>query len=237
MATSPTWALPAAAQVPVVLIGDIDRGGVLASLVGTVALLEPEERALLKGFLVNKFRGDLRLFDGGRKIICERTGLADLGVVPWFSDAVRLPAEDAMALTSPSTLRGRVAEGGRRKTNARPNQDRRPAPLPHRQFRRSRSLARRAGRDRRDRAARKSAARRCRSDHPAGIEIHCWRSRLPARAGLGYRSPGPSPARRLRARTLRRLSDARPQPRRSPGHRGAGRARRRPGAAGYRHAR
>jgi adenosylcobyric acid synthase len=89
-----------AAQVPVVLIGDIDRGGVLASLVGTVALLEPEERALLKGFLVNKFRGDLRLFDGGRKIISERTGLADLGVVPWFPDAVRLPAEDAMALSS-----------------------------------------------------------------------------------------------------------------------------------------
>ncbi|MFM9841464.1 MAG: cobyric acid synthase [Dongiaceae bacterium] len=89
-----------AAQVPVVLIGDVDRGGVIASLVGTVALLEPEERALLRGFLVNKFRGDLRLFDGARKIIVERTGLADLGVVPWFPDAVRLPAEDAMALSS-----------------------------------------------------------------------------------------------------------------------------------------
>ncbi len=89
-----------AAQLPVVLIGDIDRGGVIASLVGTVTLLEPEERALLKGFLVNKFRGDLKLFDGGRKIISERTGLTDLGVIPWFADAVRLPAEDAMALSS-----------------------------------------------------------------------------------------------------------------------------------------
>jgi adenosylcobyric acid synthase len=89
-----------AAQVPVALIGDIDRGGVIASLVGTVALLEPEERTLLKGFLVNKFRGDLALFDGGRQIIAERTGLADLGVVPWFADAARLPAEDAMALSS-----------------------------------------------------------------------------------------------------------------------------------------
>jgi adenosylcobyric acid synthase len=88
------------AQVPVALIGDIDRGGVIASLVGTVALLEPEERALLRGFLVNKFRGDLALFDSGRKIIAERTGLADLGVVSWFSDAVRLPAEDAMSLSS-----------------------------------------------------------------------------------------------------------------------------------------
>jgi adenosylcobyric acid synthase len=89
-----------AVRVPVALIGDIDRGGVIASLVGTVALLEPEERALLKGFLVNKFRGDLALFDGGRKIIRERTGLADLGAVPWFADAMRLPAEDAMALSS-----------------------------------------------------------------------------------------------------------------------------------------
>ncbi len=110
-----------AAQVPVVLIGDIDRGGVLASLVGTVALLEPEERALLKGFLVNKFRGDLRLFDGGRKIIVERTGLADLGVVPWFSDAVRLPAEDAMALTSPSSL-VREGKGGGTSQNGRATQ-------------------------------------------------------------------------------------------------------------------
>jgi adenosylcobyric acid synthase len=89
-----------AAQVPVVLIGDIDRGGVIASLVGTVALLEQGERALLRGFLVNKFRGDLQMFDGGRRIISERTGLADLGVIPWFADANRLPAEDAMALSS-----------------------------------------------------------------------------------------------------------------------------------------
>ena len=90
-----------AAQVPVALIGDIDRGGVIASLIGTVALLEPEERALLKGFLVNKFRGDLSLFDDGRKIITQRTGLTDLGVVPWFAGAARLPAEDAMALSLP----------------------------------------------------------------------------------------------------------------------------------------
>jgi adenosylcobyric acid synthase len=89
-----------AANLPVALIGDIDRGGVIASLVGTVSLLEPEERALLKGFLVNKFRGDLALFDGGRRIIRERTGLDDLGVVPWFANAVRLPAEDAAALSS-----------------------------------------------------------------------------------------------------------------------------------------
>jgi adenosylcobyric acid synthase len=92
----------AAAHVPVILVGDIDRGGVIASLVGTMAVLEDEERARIRGFLVNKFRGDVRLFDGGRAAIARRTGLADLGVVPWFDDAVRLPAEDAAGLDSRS---------------------------------------------------------------------------------------------------------------------------------------
>jgi adenosylcobyric acid synthase len=90
----------AAVRVPVVLIGDIDRGGVIASLVGTHALLEPEERALLKGFIVNKFRGDLRLFDDGLAIIRDRIGLPSLGIVPYFDAARRLPAEDAVALSS-----------------------------------------------------------------------------------------------------------------------------------------
>jgi len=93
----------AAAHVPVLLIGDIDRGGVIASLVGTHALLEAEERALLKGFIVNKFRGDRRLFDDGIAIIRDRTGLVSLGVVPYFESARRLPAEDAVALSSYET--------------------------------------------------------------------------------------------------------------------------------------
>jgi adenosylcobyric acid synthase len=89
-----------AADVPVVLVGDIERGGVIASLVGTVALLAPAERARLKGFIVNKFRGDPRLFSDGMAIIAARTGIPGLGLVPWFAEASRLPAEDSSALDS-----------------------------------------------------------------------------------------------------------------------------------------
>ncbi len=87
-----------AAGVPVALIGDIDRGGVIAQLVGTWELLSPEERALTRGFIVNKFRGDMRLFDGGIDEIEKRTGLKSLGVVPFFNDAHALPAEDSFAI-------------------------------------------------------------------------------------------------------------------------------------------
>jgi adenosylcobyric acid synthase len=87
-----------AAHVPVVLVGDIERGGVIAQLVGTYALLSDSERALLAGYIINKFRGDVRLFDGGLAAIGERTGLRDFGVVPFFPDAALLPAEDSLAL-------------------------------------------------------------------------------------------------------------------------------------------
>jgi adenosylcobyric acid synthase len=87
-----------AADVPVLLVADIDRGGVIASLVGTWTLLPAAEQALLKGFIVNKFRGDIRLFDGGLAIIAEKTGLKSLGVLPHLPMATRLPDEDAMAL-------------------------------------------------------------------------------------------------------------------------------------------
>jgi adenosylcobyric acid synthase len=87
-----------AADVPVVLIGDIDRGGVIASIVGTEALLQPAERARLQGYLINKFRGDVSLFGSAVEILKQRTGLDCLGIVPYWADAARLPAEDAVAL-------------------------------------------------------------------------------------------------------------------------------------------
>jgi adenosylcobyric acid synthase len=87
-----------AADVPVVLIGDIDRGGVIASLVGTKAVIDASDAALIRGFLVNKFRGDPALFaDGMTRIACA-TGWEALGLIPFFPDARRLPAEDALAL-------------------------------------------------------------------------------------------------------------------------------------------
>jgi adenosylcobyric acid synthase len=87
-----------AADVPVVLIGDIDRGGVIASLVGTKAVLAPPDAALVRGFIVNKFRGDATLFAAGMECIAAATGWEPLGLVPYFADARLLPAEDALAL-------------------------------------------------------------------------------------------------------------------------------------------
>ncbi|MBI1385131.1 MAG: cobyric acid synthase [Rhizobiales bacterium] len=92
-----------AAGVPVVLVGDIDRGGVIAQMVGTRAVLDPDDERMVKGFLINKFRGDVRLFDDGYRLIAERTGWPGFGVLPWFSGASRLPAEDALDLPRGTT--------------------------------------------------------------------------------------------------------------------------------------
>jgi adenosylcobyric acid synthase len=92
-----------AADVPVVLIGDIDRGGVIAQIVGTKTVVDPDDAKLIAGFIVNKFRGDASLFTDGIRIIEERTGWPALGLVPFFADAARLPAEDAMALATRDT--------------------------------------------------------------------------------------------------------------------------------------
>jgi len=87
-----------AGEVPVVLIGDIDRGGVIASLAGTKAVISPDDAKLVRGFLINKFRGDPALFADGMAAIAELTGWPGLGLIPYFPDALRLPAEDALAL-------------------------------------------------------------------------------------------------------------------------------------------
>ena len=89
-----------AAGVPAVLIGDIDRGGVIASLVGTHAVLDAQDRAMIRGFAVNRFRGAVELFQPGVETISAATGWPCLGVVPWFAGAGRLPAEDGLDLRS-----------------------------------------------------------------------------------------------------------------------------------------
>lgn len=95
-----------AAQVPVVLVGDIDRGGVIASLVGTKSVIGPTDAQRVKGYLINKFRGDARLFDGGLKAIEGATGWRCLGVVPWIGAARLLPSEDTIVLDGPSKSSG-----------------------------------------------------------------------------------------------------------------------------------
>lgn len=101
-----------AADVPVVLIGDIDRGGVIASLVGTKHVIDAEDAAMIHGFIVNKMRGDTSLFADGMAAIARLTGWAPIGLVPYFADARKLPAEDALGLCdllkSDSGHRGKV---------------------------------------------------------------------------------------------------------------------------------
>lgn len=92
-----------AVEAPVILLGDIDRGGVIASLVGTKAVIDPADAALIAGFIVNRFRGDPALFDDGMKTIARHTGWTSLGLVPFFADATQLPAEDALGLPTTSS--------------------------------------------------------------------------------------------------------------------------------------
>jgi adenosylcobyric acid synthase len=94
-----------AAGVPVVLAGDIDRGGVIAQVVGTKAVISSTDSKFIKGYLINKFRGDINLFDEGYQLIGEQTGWRGFGVVPWFADAGKLPAEDAADIR-PATVGG-----------------------------------------------------------------------------------------------------------------------------------
>ena len=97
------------ADAAVVLVADIDRGGVFASVYGSIALQSPEDRARIKGIIINKFRGDLRLFDSGRRLLEELCGVPVLGVIPHFSD-IHIEEEDSVSLAGKASQaeRGRV---------------------------------------------------------------------------------------------------------------------------------
>lgn len=97
-----------AVGAPVLLMGDIHRGGVIASIVGTFAVLEKSDADLIVGTLINKFFGDPSLFDAGRAIIEARTGRPCFGVVPHFDRANRLPAEDVLALEADNASSGEM---------------------------------------------------------------------------------------------------------------------------------
>ncbi len=199
-----------ATGTPVVVVGDIDRGGVIASLVGTHAVLDPADAAMVRGFVVNRMRGDLTLFDAGMALIAARTGWAPLGLVPHFPGAARLPAEDAADL-GPGAAPARRHAAHRCARAAADQQLRRPGPA-----------AGRAWSPGADGAAgpaaagvRAGAAARLQGDgrRPAGLP----RCRLGRRPG-GAPAPG-----RAGAGGVRRLPDARHADRGPRRHRGAGR--------------
>ncbi len=97
------------AKAPVLLVGDIDRGGVFASFVGTMELLDPEERARIAAFVVNKFRGDRRLLEPGLEFLEKRTGVPVLGVLPYVRD-LRIADEDSVSLDERRDRRARAGE-------------------------------------------------------------------------------------------------------------------------------
>ena len=95
------------AKADVILVGDIDRGGVFASVYGSIALQSPEDRKLIKGIIINKFRGDMRLFDEGRRMLEDICGVPVLGVIPYYKD-IYIDEEDSVALEQ---KRRQLAEG------------------------------------------------------------------------------------------------------------------------------
>ena len=204
-----------AADVPVVLIGDIDRGGVIASLVGTRMVIDAARRGAgprLSRQQVSRRSGAVRRRHGDDRAHNRLGGARPRSVLSPTRSL--LPAEDALAL-----------DRARPSKPAGARSDRGPDPAAHRQFRRSRS-ARCGARGRpRARAAGERASRRCRSRHPAGLEGDHRRSRGAAPGGLRHRHRRASAPRRHRARAVRRLPDARAHHRRSGRHRGSAPAR------------
>ena len=182
------------AGAPVVIVADIDRGGVIAQIVGCKAVIDEEDAALIEGFIVNKFRGDATLFEDGMRFIEERTNWSALGLLPYFEPAARLPAEDAFGLRElrasasdiviavpllPNIANFDDLDPLTAEPNVRVVFVHRGEPLPA-----------------------ESAPR-----HSAGIESNDRRSPGAARCGLAYRSRRAYSPRRPCARPLRRLSD------------------------------
>lgn len=128
--TSPTWGLAAAAGIGVLVVGDIDRGGVLAHLIGTMAALSDDDQRLVAGFVVNKFRGARSILQPGLDALADRTGRPTLGVLPYLDD-LWLDAEDSLSSpigrpVGPSTLRRGRPPVGRRDPSAAPVELHRP---------------------------------------------------------------------------------------------------------------
>ena len=98
------------AEIPVCLLADIDRGGVIAAVVGTKAVLDPDDAAMITGFAINKFRGDPGLFTDGVRTIVRHTGWPCHGIIPWLESARRLPPEDGMALDRGDEMRPRSGD-------------------------------------------------------------------------------------------------------------------------------
>jgi hypothetical protein len=194
-----------AANVPVVLTGDIDRGGVIAQIVGTQAVIAPEDAAMIQGFLINKFRGDPSLFDDGYRLIEQHTGWRGFGVLPWFAQAHLLLPK----------MRWTLAAG------PRAGEDRGSGPVPHRQFRRSGPAGPGARHRSGDDPPRRGDPGRHHAGHHAGQQEHARRSGLlRAQGGMWTLPPmsGAGPC----AGHLRRVSDAGPDGQRSPGWRASG---------------
>jgi adenosylcobyric acid synthase len=101
--------LAKALRLPMILVADIERGGIFAQIIGTIELLPPEIRPLVKGIIINKFRGDITIFEPGVKILEDLTGIKVLGIVPYFS--IPLPSEDSLSLGDKKTKNSEVRIG------------------------------------------------------------------------------------------------------------------------------
>ena len=182
------------AGAPVVIVADIDRGGVIAQIVGCKAVIDEEDAALIEGFIVNKFRGDATLFEDGMRFIEERTNWSALGLLPYFEPAARLPAEDAFGLREFRAREGEIVIAVPLLPNIANFDDLDPLtaePNVRVVFVHLRRALAGGGAPR----------------HSAGIESNDRRSPGAARCGLAYRSRCAYSPRRPCARPLRRLSD------------------------------